>query len=183
MNRSSNIRRSLLVSVGALIIGMAPQVMQAQKCPGSSLGYIVRDAKGAPIESTHPDLQYGRDSGSKFRQWKVYGAGFHKTQGLQVPAGVATLTNKTSTLGISEYCNFTSPITLQLTFKGKTMNLTFIVPKAAEYKSEYEPANFLVDSIPFKAGKFEITLLLPKARSNYETVYSYSARDWKKVAE
>jgi hypothetical protein len=48
-------------------------------------------------------------------------------------------------------CNFKEPVKRSLTFKGKTMNLVFNMPTNWD-------RHFLVDSLPFQPGTFEITL-------------------------
>ncbi len=172
------------IAVGAIMIGLGAQRARGQYCPASNLTYIVRDAKGKPIDVTRTDLQYEKDSGaprSAGRRWEVHNPDLKANPSSQSSGTAATLMNKTSTLRLSEYCHFNTPVTLRLILKGKTMNLTFLVPPVTDYKSRGEPADFVVDSIPFHAGTFEITLSLPKNR-DYQSVNYSNARDWKKIS-
>jgi hypothetical protein len=71
-------------------------------------------------------------------------------------------------------CVFKQPVKLRLTLKGKTMNLIFRVPKLSEYDSR----NFLVDSLPFREGTFEIELTVSGSDTRPRF---YPASGWKEV--
>lgn len=170
---NSPLKVPITIAFAAILIVVLPQIARAQRCPPSNLSYLVRDAKGVPIDVTRTDFQYEKDSGSRYREWGVRKPGFDKDQGSQVPADIVNLMKKTSTLETFEGCVFKTPVTLRLTIKGKTMNLTFVMPKVDDDYGGH--ATYLVDSIPFHAGKFEIGLV-PKG--GY-----YAGRNWKRVRE
>jgi hypothetical protein len=71
------------------------------------------------------------------------------------------------------FCNFQTDLKLSVTLGGQTMNLLFHTPRLAETVSK----DFVVESVPFKAGDYEITLDMPADTwVNY-----YPASLWKKV--
>ena len=70
-------------------------------------------------------------------------------------------------------CNFKDDVKLSVTLAGKTMNLVFHVPKLNETDSK----DFVVDSLPFKAGDYEITLNMPPDT----WVNFYPAKGWQKA--
>jgi hypothetical protein len=84
------------------------------------------------------------------------------------------LNGKLAALGTEGMCVFKQPVKLQLTLKGKAMNLIFRVPTLSEYDSR----DFLVDSLPFRQGTFEIELAVSGSdtRSRF-----YPASGWKKM--
>jgi hypothetical protein len=171
---TTKLKGSILVAIGGMLIGVGPQVAQAQICPGSHLTYIVRDARGVAIDAASKGLQYDPDNGSQSRKWQISPGDFIRSDLKQVPDSVKKLNGKTAGLETEGMCIFKQPVRLQLTLKGKTMNLTFLIPKLSEYDSR----DFLVDSLPFRQGTFEIELPVetPGERSRF-----YPASGWKKV--
>ena len=85
---------------------------------------------------------------------------------------MAALNGQVSGLTTSQFCNFPEPATLKVTLDKKTMELTFKFPRMGEQES----ADFVVDSLPFKAGKYVMELAVPKDPGEY-----YGAKGWKKV--
>ena len=169
------LRASILVAIGGLLIVIAPQAVQGQICPGSKLTYIVRDTHGAAIDAASKDLQYDPDNGSPNRKWGVSARDVVATDRMQVPDSVKKLNGKMALLATEGMCTFKQPVKLQLTFEGKTMNLTFLMPKLGEYDSR----DFLVDSLPFRQGTFEIELAVETTSSTRSRFYPASG--WKKI--
>jgi hypothetical protein len=167
-------KTSILVAIGGLLIVFAPQAAQGQICPGSHLTYIVRDARGVAIDAAGKDVRYDPDNGSKSYMWLITHGDIIRSDRMQAPDSVKQLNGKMAGLETEGMCVFKQPVNLQLTFKGKTMDLTFLMPKLDEYDSR----DFLVDSLPFQQGKFEIRLPVEKSdtRSHY-----YPASGWKKI--
>lgn len=168
------LRASILVAIGGLLIVVAPQAVQAQTCPGSHLTYIVRDAHGVAIDAASKGLRYDSDNGSPNRKWRNGSRDFIRSDGMQVPDSVKKVNGKMAVLETEGMCVFKQPVKLQLTLEGKTMNLTFLMPKLDEYDSR----DFLVDSPPFRQGKFEIEL---RAEDSSKRSRFYPASGWKKV--
>ena len=169
------LRMYLLIVLGGTLIGIASQRAQGQICPGSTLTYIVRDGKGLAIdaESKYLRNEVTTETGSPSSRWKATGKDFVRSSGMQLPDSVSKLNGKIAGLETSEMCNFKLPVKLQLAMKGKTMSLTFLVPKLGEYDSR----DFLVDSLPFQQGTFEIEL---SASEDHSSRF-YAATGWKKV--
>ncbi len=154
----------LILSVGA----------NAQICAGSHLTYIVRDDQGKAIDASQTDLHFdtSTESGTTYSTWRVTGKEFVR-QSVQVPEAISKLNGTLTALGTSGMCIFKQPVKLHLTWKGKAMNLTFLVPKLSQYDSR----DFLVDSLPFNAGDYEIELAAdPQGKPLF-----YAATGWKKV--
>jgi hypothetical protein len=171
----SPLRTCLLVVLGGTSIGVASQTAYGQICPGSHLTYIVRDEKGLAIDAESKALRRDvtTDTDSPSSKWKVTDRDFVRVSGTQVPDSISKLRGKITGLETSAMCNFKQPVNLQLTMKGKTMSLTFLVPKLSEYASR----DFLVDSSSFQQGTFEIDLSASEDRSSQ----FYSATGWKKL--
>lgn len=168
------LRASILVAIGGLLIVVAPQAVQAQICPGSHLTYIVRDAHGVAIDAASKGLHYDPDNGSPNRKWRSSSHEFIRSDEMQVPDSVKKVNGKMAVLETEGMCTFKQPVKLQLTLEGKTMNLTFLMPKLDEYDSR----DFLVDSLPFRQGTFEIELA---AEESGKRSRLYPASGWKKV--
>lgn len=168
------LRASILVAIGAMLIGLAPQAVHAQICPGSHLTYIVRDTHGVAIDAPSKGLRYDPDNGSPNRKWRIGTRDSIRSDRMQIPDSVKKLNGKIAMLETEGMCTFKQPVKLQLTLEGKTMNLTFLMPKLDEYDSR----DFLVDSLPFRQGTFEIELAAEESgkRSRF-----YPASGWKKV--
>ena len=163
-----------LLALTMLLIGVGPKVARAQICPGSQLFYVVRDAKGAVIDAGRSDLKYEGD-GSKqtYRHWGSEAINAERLRSKEVPADISKLNGQVA-LKNQAMCNFKDDVKLSLTLAGKTMNLVFHVPKLNETDSK----DFVVDSLPFKAGNYEITLNMPPDT----WVNFYPAKAWKKTA-
>jgi hypothetical protein len=171
----TKLRASILVAIGGMLMVMAPQAVQGQICPGSKLTYIVRDTHGNAIDAASKDLQYDPDNGSANRKWRVSTRNFIPSDQMQVPDSVKKLNGTIAPLETEEMCVFKQPVKLHLTLEGKTMNLTFLMPKLDEYDSR----DFLVDSLPFRQGTFEIKLEV-ETTSNTMSRF-YPAGGWKEV--
>lgn len=168
------LKAPILVALGTMAIAVATHSAQAQICPGSHLTYIVRDARGKPINAASKDLRFDPDNGTQSRKWGISSSEFFEGYEKQVPDSLKKLNGKMAALTTEGMCTFKQPVKLQLIFKGKTMNLVFLVPKLSEYDSR----NFLVDSLPFREGTFEIEL--PVSESDTRSRF-YPASGWKKV--
>jgi len=162
-----------LLALTMLLIGVGPKVARAQICPGSQLFYVVRDAKGAVIDASLSDLTYEGD-GSKqtYRHWGSEAINAERLRSKEVPADISKLNGKVA-LKNQAMCNFKDDVKLSVTLAGRTMNLVFHVPKLNETDSK----DFVVDSLPFKAGNYEITLNMPPDT----WVSFYPAKGWQKA--
>src|SRR5262245_60097448 len=140
---------------------------QAQTCPGSHLTYIVRDDKGAPIDA-EKDVQFNVETGNPQSKWWVSDKQFIKYVS-GVPGDINKLNGTVKALMASTMCNFSKPVKLSLTWKDQVMNLTFVVPEL----SRNDSMDFLVDSVPFKAGDYEIELVSPEGKWLF-----YPAKGW-----
>jgi len=88
--------------------------------------------------------------------------------GQDLPPEIAKFKDKT-VLTNEGMCIFKEDVKLRITLGGKIMSLTFHMPSLDDYASK----DFVVESLPFKAGDYEITL---NTGLNY-----YPAGAWKKV--
>jgi hypothetical protein len=161
----------LLVTVASV---SAPLTARAQICPGSNLFYVVRDARGAVIDAGGTDVRYEGDGSDKtYSHWGADALKADRLRSKSVAPDIAKLDGKV-TLKNQAMCIFKEDLKLRITLAGKTMNLLFHVPRLSEYDSK----DFVVDSLPFKTGDYEITLgVPPETWVNY-----YAASAWKKVA-
>ena len=164
---------SALLGAGSLLAFSV--CAHAQICAGSHLTYIVRDEKGKAIDAAQTDLHFNTDTetGSPYSTWRVTDKEFIRGSSMTVPAAVTRLNGTLTALETPAMCIFRKPVKLHLTRKGQTMNLTFLMPELGQYQSR----NFLVDSLPFKAGDYEIELA---ADPNGKPLF-YQATGWKKV--
>jgi len=163
-----------LLALTMLLIGVGPKIARAQTCPGSQLFYVVRDAKGAVIDAGLSDLKYeGDGSQQTYRHWGSEAINAERLRSKEVPADISKLNGKVA-LKNQAMCNFKDDVKLSVTLAGKTMNLVFHVPKLNETDSK----DFVVDSLPFKAGSYEITLNMPPDT----WVNFYPAKGWQKAA-
>lgn len=149
----------LLVSIlAAAIVVSTPTVVRAQICPGSQLFYVVRDAKGVLIDAGRSDFKYeGDGSPQTYRHWGVEAIDADHLRSKEVPAEIVKLNGKVL-LKNQAMCNFRNDVKLRVTLAGQTMNLVFHPPKLSDVDSK----DFVVDSLPFKAGDYEITLSVPE---------------------
>lgn len=143
-----------------------------QSCRGSHVTYLIRDAKGKPMDAASSSVAFEKGSSRASQRWKVSIKQWMNSRWATLPPKIARLNGNTSGLTTSEFCNFREPATLNVIIGGKTMSLTFKFPPM----SEQESADFIVDSLPFKAGKYEITLAKPA--NGYDAYYAPTG--WKK---
>lgn len=178
--RKFNLFFPALMSLLALVVSISSA--QAQYCPSSQLNYIVRDANGkiinpakldAPdfIEEDVMEVSYAEAEKKRENRWAlgdaVKAARELKQGGLDRETGSLFVLHESS-----GGCNFTKPVTLRFTLGKKTMNLVF---RFAAPKRDYDSAVFLVDSLPFEQGTFEIDL---PQKSDY-----YSPALWRKTSD
>ena len=162
----------LLILLGPAMVMSSAHIARAQICPGSQLFYVVRDGKGTIIDAGRSDLKYeGDGSKDKYRHWGVEAIDADHLRSKEVPAEIARLNGKVA-LKNQAMCNFKDDVKLSVTLAGKTMNLVFHVPKLSEVDSK----DFVVDSLPFKAGDYEITLNVPPDT----WLNFYPAKGWQK---
>ncbi|HVQ37062.1 MAG TPA: hypothetical protein VMS31_05995 [Pyrinomonadaceae bacterium] len=114
----------------------------AQICAGSNLRFVVRDEKGKVID---PTGTYETTERVKVEEFK---------DAPKVFKGVRE--NSVRVVRASGMCNFRQPVKVAVKLRGKVMNLTFLMPRFTEYESR----SFLADSMPFRAGTFEIDLAM-----------------------
>ncbi len=157
-----------LLALAFLVIAFGPQIARAQICRGSNLIYIVRDAKGVAIDARREDLRYRLSAGwSTSREDLMAGR-------TEAPPAVSDLSGKIVGLETFGMCSFKGPVKLNLTFQGKSMNLTFLTAPLGGYNSAY----YLVDSLPFQQGTFEIDLPVGGKMANY-----FAPAGWKKISD
>ena len=162
----TTISRSLaLVAPLGFLLALTPPA-GAQLC-GGALAYIVRDAKGTPMDATSRSISFDR------AQWtpRPPRAGDFATYSPKPPVALLTLLRKTGPLWSISYCTLPAVASLSLTMSGKTMELTFNRVPCCHAAHRY-----LVDGLPFEQGRFEITLAGPD--SSWDGFYPASG--WKK---
>lgn len=166
MKSIDSIPKSLLILLfTATTLFLLPGNASAQICAGSSLRYVVRDEKGKVIDPT--DI-YETKTRSKVEELK---------DAQKAVKGVAG--NDAKVIRASGMCNFREPVQVMVKLNSKVMNLTFLMPVLGEYDSR----SFLVDSIPFQAGAFEINLA-GEGETNPAGDWLgrfFAAKGWKKV--
>jgi hypothetical protein len=169
----SRIGRGLMLATAIVTVG--PQTLRAQICPGSNLYYLVRDAKGAIISADRKDLQYQAEATKQPGiEWGAQAIDDQQLRSKTVPPEVSRLNGKVA-LRKMTFCNFQTDLKLSVTLGGQTMNLLFHTPRLDETVSK----DFVVESVPFKPGDYEITLDMPADTwVNY-----YPARLWKKQSQ
>ena len=172
----SPLRISPGLAFGLAIVAIAPYSVRAQICPGSNLFYLVRDAKGAIINADRKDLTYqGEATKQPGIDWGAQAIDDQHLRSKTVPAEVSRLNGKVA-LRKMTFCNFLTDLKLSVMLGGQTMNLLFHTPRIAE---ETVSKDFVVESVPFEAGDYEITLDMPAdVWVNY-----YPASLWKKVTK
>ena len=156
----------LLLLCAATTFCLLPASASAQICAGSSLRYVVRDEAGKVID---PTGIYQTDTRSAINELK---------DAQKVLKGIAG--NSVSVVHARGMCNFREPVQMVLKLKGKEMTLSFLMPRFTEYESR----SFLVDSIPFREGKFSIDLA-GEGEANPAGDWLgrfFPAKGWKKMA-
>jgi len=168
----SRLRITFGIALVIAIITVAAQTSRAQICPGSNLYYLVRDGKGAIINAGRKDLKYlGEATKQPGIDWGAQAINDQQMRSKTVPAEVSELNGKVA-LRKMTFCNFQTDLKLSVTLGGETMNLLFHTPRLDDTVSK----DFVVESVPFKAGDYEITLDMPAdVWVNY-----YPAKLWKK---
>ena len=154
----------LLVMLGVSLY-LVPASANAQICPGSNLRYVVRDEMGKVID---PTGVYETKAQSQIDELK---------DAQKVVKGATG--NSVRVIHADGMCNFREPVKVTLKLKGKEMNLIFLMPKFGEYESR----SFVVDSLPFQPGTFEIDLSAAgKANPAGDWLGSFfPATGWKKM--
>jgi hypothetical protein len=142
-----------------------------QSCRGSNVTYLVREAKGNVVDAASTTVRFSGGDSAASKNWKV-GPQEFASKAVTLPPSLAPINGAISGLTTSQSCNFTEAAVLRVTMEGNTMELKFNFPTMGEHES----AEFLVDSKPFKAGKYEITLARPEGSGAY-----YPASGWKKL--
>jgi hypothetical protein len=130
----------LLFLIAATTLCLLQANASAQICAGSSLRYVVRDGQGKVIDPTGLYESKARVGTDELKEAQ------------KVIKGITVASIKV--LRASGMCNFREPVRVALKLKGKEMNLVFLMPRFGEYESR----SFLVDSLPFRPGTFEIDL-------------------------
>lgn len=179
LQQKFNLFFSALISLFIFITSISS--VSAQYCPSSQLNYIVRNAEGkiinpakldAPdfIEEEVSEIPYAEAEKKREGYWAVGEAVKRAREQKQ-----GALDKETGSLFVlhrySGGCNFRNPITYRLTLGKKTMNLVF---RFAAPKNDYGEI-YLVDSLPFDQGTFEIEL---PEKSDY-----YAAALWRKTSD
>ena len=169
---SSPLRITLWAVFVIAVIAIAAQTSRAQICPGSNLYYLVRDAKGAIVSADRKDLKYqSEDAKQPGIDWGALAINDQEMRSKTVPAEISRLNGRVA-LRKMTFCNFQTDLKLSVTLGGETMNLLFHTPRLDDTVSK----DFVVESVPFKAGDYEITLDMPAdVWVNY-----YPAKLWKK---
>ncbi|CAN5330095.1 hypothetical protein BH10ACI3_BH10ACI3_14880 [soil metagenome] len=148
--------------------------VNAQSCRGSYLTYLVRDAKGKILANPNSHgVTFAGGTSDASKKWRFSIKGEFVNAALKLPTAIAAIAGDVTGMTTSQFCNFPEPVTLKLTMNAKTMELTFKFPKFGEQES----LDFVVDSLPFKSGKYQITLAKPKG--TYGAYFA--ATGWKAV--
>ena len=171
-------KRLVLIAVFALALAVGAH---AQLCPGSHLNYYVRDAHGKLIDADANGLIY-EDAGTDpklYGKWTVQSRVTYHS-GFDLPSDLAFFDKSTNkSLVARGNCGFRGPVDLRLTLSGQVMELHFAIP---DMGSGTTSADFSVDSIPFKAGKYQIDLTKPTTAARYGRYGGYfAAASWKTV--
>ncbi len=151
----------------------------AQLCPGSHLNYYVRDAHGRLIDADANGLIY-EDAGSDPKLYGHWTVQAHITyhNGFDLPSDLAFFDKSTNKSLVSRgMCGFRGATDLKLTLNGQVMELHFALPDMGDGTTS---ADFSVDSIPFKAGEYQIDMTRPTAAARYGRYGGYfAAASWK----
>jgi len=163
----------LLGLLALLMVVSAAQAGQAQICPGSNLFYVVRDAKGGIIDAGRSEIKFeGDGSQQTYSHWGAEALNADRLRSKTVAPEITKLDGKV-TLKNQAMCIFKGDLKLRVTLAGKTMNLVFHMPRLSDVDSK----DFVVDSLPFRDGDYEMTLNVPpETWVNY-----YPASGWKKA--
>ena len=175
---NSKTRSIVLLALAAAAIVGATHTASAQICPGSNLYYFVRDAKGAFVDAGRTDLKYEGD-GAKgtYSHWATEALDADHLRSKEVQPEILRLNGKAA-LKNQAMCNFRNDLRLRVTLSGQTMNLIFHMPPLSQYPSDVDSKDFVVDSLPFKEGDYEITLNVPPDT----WLNFYPGNSWKRMS-
>src|SRR5262249_24579117 len=136
-------RRSLIVfgTLGGLLALASPA--PAQICVGSHLAYIVRDAKGTPVDAAAKSFSFSGDAESE--SWYLGDKSYQSFAAMMPAEALTALKGTITPMQVSRVCVFRNPVTLRVKMSGQTMELTFNVPKLQDWDSR----SFLVDGLAF----------------------------------
>ncbi|HTH51444.1 MAG TPA: hypothetical protein VL501_05905, partial [Pyrinomonadaceae bacterium] len=160
-----------------IVLALAFGTATAQSCPCSYLTYVIRDAKGKVVKDPYGNFYTfeGKVDGKDFR---TSIAGEFENDAPSLPPDLKAVASDVKGIAANQFCNFRGPATMKIVFNKKTtMELTFIFPRM----NEQESTKFVVDSLPFKAGKYQIDLSKPTtAQKGNKYGGYYAGRLWKK---
>lgn len=164
-----------------LLLVISATTAKGQYCRGSSLLYIVRDAKGriinpakldAPafIEENVRAISYAEAEKQREGYWAegeaVKEARKQRFAALDKETGSLFALHESS----GGACAFTKPMTYRLSSGGKTMNLIFRFNKP-----KFADQVYLVDSLPFQQGTYEIDM--------DDKAANVAAANWRKTSD
>ena len=179
-HRKMNLFPSALFGLFLLAGSVVPAF--AQYCPSSQLIYIVRDENGKiinPAKLDAPDFIEENVMAIDYAEAEKDGQSYWGVGEVVKKARAQKSNNRDKETGtlftLHQFsggaCNFTEPVIYKLTLGDKTMNLVF---RFAAPKNDYGE-NYLVDSLPFAQGTYEIDL---PEKSDY-----YSPANWRKTSD
>ncbi len=163
--------RSILIVIA---VGMLACGSMAQICDSSSVTYLIRDSKGKPIDADK--VVFEKETGSLGSTWEIGTRARTRYTGdkprVEIPADIKEAIASAKTLETRKTCNFNNKqVRLALNLKKKQMILNFAFPMLGEF----EARDFIVDSLPFKAGEYHITLETLTGKQ-----VDYAAKGWHK---
>lgn len=171
-----------LFAFGLFLLAGSIVPVHAQYCRGSELFYIVRDAKGKIINPTKLglpafteknviEISYAEAEKEREGYWvageTIKEVRKQKFAGLEKETGSLFALNEDT----GGACSFSKPVIFKLTLGKKTMSLIF---RFAAPRND-APEVYLVDSMSFQQGAFEIDL--PEKSGNY------AAKNWRKTSK
>ncbi|HYW70870.1 MAG TPA: hypothetical protein VE961_07545 [Pyrinomonadaceae bacterium] len=162
----------LAVAVALIILNFTAPSARAQSCRPTMLYYLVRDEKGKPVPPADKNISY--QTKAKYTGW--WDEGYEDVlNSAEMPKDVTGLNGKILKLytGDGAACFFQKPVTLQIELNGKKMELIFKPLQDLKAKS----ADYVVDSLPFQEGTFEIDLTF---RKQWPPQF-YPATGWQKM--
>jgi hypothetical protein len=157
--------------IALIIIHFIAPPTRAQSCKPTMLIYLVRDEKGKPVPPAAKEISY--QPKAQYSDWWDDDGHEYLLTSEEMPQDVKSLKGRILKLYTGASCFFRQPVTLQIDSKGKTMKLIF--KPLLDVKAE--SADYVVDSLPFQAGTFEIDLTF---RKRWPPQF-YPASGWQKV--
>lgn len=155
----------LLPVFATAFLCLVPASVRAQICAGSTLRYVVRDAQGRVMD---PSGVFERKGATDIDELKDASKVINKASA-----------EKTRVMRWRGMCNFREDVKESLKLDGKVMNVIFLMPRLSRYDSR----SFLVDSLPFREGTYEIDLT-GEGQVNPAGGWLgqfYAAKGWKKI--